>query len=660
MSCRALFHETLPSLLTGDPGSAVDRLTKWAAERGPAIELNPLLRLAIHRSGQPLLYYLKLINLWKRLGEPMLKPNATRRKLLLLTDTTPDNLAPLLKLFAAAYGVELDVEVPPFDSVEQIALTATCDSAAGSFVGRICNPSLTDEGRITNPSYHRAVPGLVLLSLSEHWLARYLGTAALVSRTALSQTQEMLARVIAGLKARGAEHLLVTNFTPPAYARPSGWASVPDATGWNQAIARLNVWLADQQDAPTHIVDLADAMFEAGGRVAAGRVSFLRGKMAFEPAGLIAAAREIATAVAQLLGKSHRALVTDWDNTLWGSEVAEAGSHGIVCGRDTPDGLAYTKVQEYLRGLSATGVLLAGVSRNDPVVARVFRENPDLVLRDEDFATTRVGFGPKSAAIGEVARDMGFGPEFLVFVDDSPFELAEAVAALPYLDVLLAGPEPEATLRALSESRFFNAVSLSAEDLQRATASRALKEQREFQTGFTDLESFLKEIRIRIDVAGLTDANRPRVVQMLQKSNQFNLTTRRHGDAELRRMVADGATIGVFSYSDAFGPQGVISVVILVPDGDSVRVESWVMSCRVLNRTVEQAVFAWIIEQADGREIIGELWPTEKNRLVRGLYHSLGFGLESRDTATGHEVWRFATTDAVATPRHYAQLRRAA
>src|SRR5262245_59376941 len=118
MSCRALFHETLPSLLNGDAGAAVDRLTKWAAERVPSSDLIPLLRLAIHRPGQPYLHYLKLVNLWKRLGEPMLKPNPTRRKLLLLTDSTADNLAPLLKLFAAAYGVELEVEFPPFDSVE--------------------------------------------------------------------------------------------------------------------------------------------------------------------------------------------------------------------------------------------------------------------------------------------------------------------------------------------------------------------------------------------------------------------------------------------------------------------------------------------------------------------------------------------------------------
>jgi FkbH-like protein len=629
MTPRALFHDTLPALLAGDAGAAVDRLTAWVAEHGPAAELFPLLRLAIHRPGQPFLYYLKLVNLWKRLGGPMLKPNPTRRKLLLLTDTTADNLPPLVKLFAAAFGVELEVQVPPFDSVEQVALGA--------------------------PGY-AGEPQLVVLSLSEHWLARYLGIGPLVARPALAQTQDVLDRLLAALRARGAEHLLVTNIAPRAYAPAAGMVTAGEGLGWNQAVARLNVWLADRQDGRTHVIDLADAVHGAGGRPAAGRVSYLRSKMAFEPAGLVAASREIASAVVQLLGKSHRAVVTDWDNTLWGGEVAEAGAHGIVCGRDTPDGLGYTAVQEYLRGLAATGVLLAGVSRNHPSVRRVFAENRELVLREDDFASVRVGFGPKSAAIGEVAGELGFGPEFLVFVDDSPFELAEAVAAHPHLDILRAGPDPEATLRALSESRFFNAVSLSAEDLARGAASRALRDQRAVRANFADPEAFLREIRIRIDVAGLTAANLPRVVQLFQKSNQFNLTTRRHGEADLRRLAAAGAAVGVFSYEDAFGPQGVISAVVLVPDGDAVRVESWLMSCRVLNRTVEQAVFAWAVDQAAGRDVIGEYLPTEKNGLVRGLYRSLGFELESHDAGTGREVWRFATRAAGQLPAHHAEL----
>ncbi|HEX3151270.1 MAG TPA: hypothetical protein VHR66_24545 [Gemmataceae bacterium] len=634
MTAHPLLHETLGPLLAGDASSAVDRLTQWATANGPSSEIHPLLRVAIFRPGQPYLYYLKVLNLWRRVGKPALKPNATRRQVLLLTDYTADNLAPLLTLFAAAYGVELEVQVPPFDSVEQLA-----------FVGPPCTTEAT----------------IVVLSLSEHWLERYLGTAALVSRAAIKHAEEMIERILAGLKRQGTERILVTNFALRAYAMPSGMVCVPDAVGWNLAIASLNIWLADQQDATTHLVDLADAIHDAGGRAAIGRVSYFRGKMAFETTGTVAAAREIATAVAQLAGKAHRALVTDWDNTLWGGEVAEAGSHGIVCGRETPDGLAYLSVQNSMRGLTATGILLAGVSRNDPDVVSVLRENAGLAIKESDFASLQIGFGQKSAAISQVARDLGFGTEFMTFVDDSLFELAEAIAVHPDLDVLLAGPEPEATLRSLTESRFFNAVALSPEDLQRGSAARALKEQRHLQANCTDLESFLREIRIRIDVDELTDANLPRVVQLIQKSNQFNLTSRRHGEAELKRLIDAGVFVGVFSYEDAFGSQGIVSVVLLMPDGDAVRIDSWLMSCRVLNRTVEQAVFTWIIEQAGGRDIIGEYIPTAKNGLVRELFRSLGFELVSQDVAKGRTEWRYSAAGrAAGAPKFFAHLRQAA
>lgn len=631
-----LVQRILPRLFQGACGEAVDLLQRHIAEHGPAADSLALVRLAAQRTGQNALYYLKLFNVWNGQGQPALKPNVVQRKLRLLTDYTSDNLAPLLKLFAATYGVQLDVQVSAFDSVEQLALDP--------------HSSLELDSQT-----------IVVVSLSEHWLERYLGKVALVADESIARTQAMLDNIVAGLKSRRPQQILITNFAPRAYARPAGLVRVANHCGWNHAVARLNLALVERDAADVHVIDLAEALFAAGGRQATGRVSYFRSKMAFESLGTIAVAREIASTVGQLLGKSHRALVTDWDNTLWGGEVAEAGSHGVICGLDSPDALAYCQVQEFMKSLTSTGTLLAAVSRNDPQVAKILTENVDLALRADDFATLQIGFQPKSQSIAQAAQDLGFGSEFMVFVDDSLFELAEAVTMHPYLDVLLAGPEPEATLRALSESRFFNAVSLQQADLERGVAAQALKQQRDFQASFTNIEEFLQEIRIRIDVAPLNDTNVARVVQMFQKSNQFNLTTRRHGEHDLRQIVDHGGTVGVFSYEDAFGSQGMISVVNLVPRGDSIEIESWVMSCRVLNRTVEQAVCHWIVEQAAGREIVGHYLPTEKNNLVRGLYRSLGFELVAHDATSGHETWRLTTSSPAAKlPKHYAELRSAA
>ncbi|MBL8827847.1 MAG: HAD-IIIC family phosphatase, partial [Planctomycetaceae bacterium] len=451
-----LVQGVLPRLFQGACGEAVDLLQRHIVEHGPTPDSLALLRLAAQRTGQNALYYLKLWNLWNGQGQPALKPNVAVRKLRLLTDYTSDNLAPLIKLFAATFGVHLDVQVSAFDSVEQLALDA-------------------------NSSLELDAQTLVVLSLSEHWLERYLGKAALVTDEALARTQTMLDNIVAGLRARRPAQILVTNFTPRAYARPTGLARVGGACGWNHAVARLNVALVERAEPGVNVIDLAEALFAAGGRAVAGRLSYFRSKMAFESAGTIAAAREIAVSLAQLLGKTHRAVVTDWDNTLWGGEVAEAGSHGVVCGVDSPDALAYLQVQEFMRSLTSTGTLLAAVSRNDPRVVAILDENRDLALRAADFASLQISFQPKSQSIAQVSRELGFGSEFMVFVDDSLFELAEAVTMHPYLDVLLAGPEPEATLRALSESRFFHAVSLEQADLERGAAAQALKQQRDFQ-----------------------------------------------------------------------------------------------------------------------------------------------------------------------------------
>jgi len=630
-----LVQEVLPHLFQGRAIQGV-ALLEQHAPLGPDPHWLGLLRLAIQRPGQPLLYYLKLRNLWARLGRPALKPNAARAKVVLLTDYTADGLAPLVALFAAGLGVQVEVAVAPFDSVEQLALDS------------LSSLSLTPQHT-------------VILSLSEYWLKRYLGGGPLVAEQGLAQAQGMIEKIVTALLERQPVQVLVTNFAGRAYPRPGSLVCQGDRLGWNRAMARLGDWLGTLVGPRVALVDLAEAVFEAGGRAALGRLSYLRSKMIFEPAGTIAVARELAGALAHVSGKTHRALVTDWDNTIWGGEVADAGSHGVVCGLDSPDALAYHLVQQFIKSLPSTGVLLGAVSRNDPAVQKIFEDNQDLPLRLEDFASLQVSFTPKSAAIDRVCGDLGFGPEFLVYLDDSLFELAEVLTAHPSIDVLLAGPDGECTLRTLSEARFFNAVSLFGEDMHRAEAARALKQQRDLQAGFNSLEEFLKSIRIRLEVAPLQDRNRQRVVQMFQKSNQFNLTTRRHREQDLERLQDQGALIGVFSYEDTFGSQGVIAVINLVPRPEALVVESWVMSCRVLNRTVEQAVFAWMVGQAAGRPIRGEYLATEKNGLVKSLYERLGFTRTGQDTATGAELWEYRPGACqTRLPDHYTEIRFAA
>lgn len=202
-------------------------------------------------------------------------------------------------------------------------------------------------------------------------------------------------------------------------------------------------------------------------------------------------------------------------------------------------------------------------------------------------------------------------------------------------------------------------MALSDADLLRTEAAHSLKLQREARDDFTSIEDFLQEIDITLEVHPLSEPNLARVVQMFQKSNQFNLTTRRHGETELKQLQSQSGRIGVFSYTDKFGTQGIISVITLVESDEVVEIESWLMSCRVLNRTVEEAVFCWATQIADHRPLVGEYIPTEKNKLVKDLYPRLGF--EHLDTveSTGTERWRYNPSQGRQLPKHFVSLRAA-
>jgi FkbH-like protein len=628
------FHEIVNDLLSGQPKQGLRKLQAAArAEAEPSLALLSALRLAIQQPSQTPLYYQKLGNIWQRWGRPPLKPNPMQRKLLLLADSTVDGLNPLLTVFCAAWGIEVEVHTPTFDSIEQLALS----SSPGEGV--------VIDGETT-----------VILLGSERWLARYLGDAALVSSEQLERFKSLFQSVLQGLSAQGPRDVLVSTFSPRTFPLPGGMVQQGDSMGWELARLRINEWLAGEQRPGLHLVDLSEALFLAGGQATLGQRSYFRAKIAWEQAGAVAVCRELASAYANVCGKGHRAVATDWDNTLWGGVVADDGFHGVDVGLDTPDGLAYLRVQEFFKGLKCLGILVAAVSRNPPRMCDIFQENQNLALSLDDFSSVQVSFSPKSESLGRASAELGFGTEFVVFVDDSLFELVESLQVHPYLDVVRAGPEPTETLERLTHSRFWSAVSLSDADLGRAEAAKSLKQQRELRTTFRSVEDFLAEIKIRIEVETLTEANLPRVTQLFQKTNQFNLTTRRHSRDDLLAMREGGTKFGVFSYADSFGSQGIISVVALEARDETMWFESWLMSCRVLNRSVEEAVFCWAAAHAGERELWGECLPTAKNELVRGLYERCGMSLVERDEESGRTVWSRPGGDASPLPTHFAQL----
>lgn len=573
-----------------------------------------MIRQAVFLPDQSSLYYTRVHNLWINSGKPPLKPNFVKQNIILLTDFTANNLIPLLSLFCAAYGVEVQIDIPDFDSVEQ----SIFDPVSGLEIKE---------------------SDIVILILSEHWLIRYLGYACLVRKEDIERAKSAYLSIIEAIKHKNPNYILITNFPGWSYPLPGGTVIFDsDYYGISAALDQMNDFVWSLKIDNIYPINLLEAIMRAGGRAALGNISYFRARMAYEPKGTIAAAHEIATAIVNICGKTHRALVTDWDNTLWGGVLAEAGSNGVICSQDSPDGLGYYLVQKYLKALKSIGIILATASKNNPEASKIFAENPNFAIKADDFISMQTSWAPKSQAIERIKEEVGFGEEYMVFLDDSIFEMAEVFSVHPSIDLLHAGPDPEKTLRKLSDSRFFNVFLISQDDLLRNDRSKSLQRQKELKATFSNINDFLCNLKIILKVTLFNEGNKGRVLQMFQKTNQFNMTTRRHKDNDLLHMKEKGAIIATFSYEDNFGPQGLISVVILLPEATRLYIESWLMSCRVLNRTVEYAVFNWILGKSGGKQIVGEYIPTAKNGIISDLYQRLGFILE-KVSEQGIETW---------------------
>lgn len=612
-----ILTQFLSALFSGNTTEMLRYLKEESIKNEPSPLSLAMLRIAIQQPGFTSMYYRQLLNHWRHLKCPPLKPNSTASNMVVVADATMNGMPDLLEIFSAAYGINLNVRLSEYDSVEQQVFAS-------------------------NNQLNIKSSDIVVVILSEQWLRRHLGSTTLISLQKLIALKNLLKNIFDSIQALKPAKILIGNFPSRSYIGVGGTLVLENYLGWSQAITHLNDWLSTQVNENICLLDVSEAISLAGGSRALGRLSYFRAHIPFEESGMITVCREIAAATANVLGKAHRALLTDFDNTLWGGEIGELGLE-VNSRIDNPDGLGYQLLQNYIRDLKALGILLAAVSRNDPSVAAILDNSSDIILKQTDFASMQINWGAKSKSVSHVVKDFQFGTEFMLFVDDNPVEIAEVLSMHPYIDIILAGPSPDRTLERLCEARYFNTVLVFESDLERHNRQLMIRQQNETQATFRTTEEFLNSLNIQITVEDLTENNEPRVVQLLQKTNQFNLTTRRHQLNDLKTLKEEGAQFGIFSYSDNFGHQGIISVVILLKEKDQIKIDSWLMSCRVLNRGVENTVFKWILQVAQKNAIIGEYIATQKNGLVRELFHQLGFQSMNNDTNEGAEYWIFNT-----------------
>jgi FkbH-like protein len=329
---------------------------------------------------------------------------------------------------------------------------------------------------------------------------------------------------------------------------------------------------------------------------------------------------------------------------MWGGVIGDDGLSGIKLGQGDATGESFVAFQRYIKALAERGVILAVCSKNEDANAREpFEKHPDMVLKLDDISCFVANWEDKAANIRRIAQELNIGLDALVFVDDNPAERSIVRRLVPEVAVPELPVDPADYLRVLDSGRYFDAVSISNEDFQRTQYYKANAERRQTASAVGDIQQFLASLEMRGPIGPIGEMELERSVQLIGKSNQFNLTTRRYSAADLQAMIdsPDWETRYV-KLIDKFGDNGLISVLLARQEGDALAIDTWLMSCRVLKRGVEQMLLNNVVEAARARgltRVTGQYLPTAKNVLVKDHYASLGFTCVSdTDGATSWEL----------------------
>ena len=348
--------------------------------------------------------------------------------------------------------------------------------------------------------------------------------------------------------------------------------------------------------------------------------------------------------VAAKLGRSYKALVLDLDNTLWGGVIGDDGLEGIVLGQGSALGEAFIAFQSYARELSRRGVILAVCSKNDTANAtEPFDKHPEMLLKQADIASFVANWSDKAANIRAIATHLNIGLDSLVFVDDNPFERALVRQELPMVAVPEVGDDPASYAQTIADAGDFEGVAVTQEDRERAGQYQGNQLREALKASATDLPSYLRSLDMELTWRRFDKSGLSRTTQLINKTNQFNLTTRRYSEADVLAVMQDNRCFGLqLRLLDRFGDNGVISVVIgKMQDNDDLLIDTWLMSCRVLGRQVEPTTLNLIASQAQqlgARWLVGEYIPTKKNGMVRDHYARLGFQLVEETDAGSRAV----------------------
>ena len=544
-------------------------------------------------------------------------------KLGLVSNGTTDLLIPGLIISALRYGISLDIVSSDFDQAMQQAV---------------------DPDSIINA----AKPDAILIALDYRAFAFGSGTWGISPKgTSGREGIEQLLEIRDGFRKNcGAACILQTLAMPPNVVLGNIDSYIDGML--RSEIDRFNAELIKTISAGTDtLLDIASIVQRIGANHWFDERQWLMARLPMANEYIPLYAEYVARLVSALRGKTRKCLVLDLDNTLWGGVIGDDGIAGIVIGQGSPAGEAYLSLQRYALELKSLGVILAVCSKNDDETARsVFREHPEMLIKENDIAAFTANWENKAGNLMEIARILNIGLDSLVFVDDNPAERDIIRQFLPQVAVPELPADPAMVPRTLASAGYFETVTFNQEDRLRSEQYIANAQRNLALEGSGGMDEFLRSLEMKMTITPFDKIGRKRITQLINKTNQFNLTTRRYKEAEVEKFETDPQYITLqVRLADRFGDNGMVSVIICRQEGIIWEIDTWLMSCRVIKRRAEDAICDELVSlaKASGITLLRGLYiPNERNALVSHHYENLGFR-RSADSG-GAEIWEMDIT----------------
>ena len=530
-------------------------------------------------------------------------------KIAIASNINVDFLGEYMERYLSNHGIEAEIYLSGFNQIAQEVLDP--NSSAKRF----------------DPDYF-----LIFLDIEEYLWELLLDKALTdhLKEEAMKKVEELIE--IFEKASDEFKYILVNN----VFIRPIGTALLEYNTGYSlkELEMEINRKLLEiaRRRRNIYIVDYKSMIEEWGWKNLYDSKLFYLGSIRFNKKGFEELAKLYGRYIRSISGKIKKVLVLDADGVLWGGIIGEDGISGIKLDVQK-EGRIYRDFQRVVAGLNQKGIVLALNSKNNEEdVKEVFKNHQGMVLKEEDFAVMKINWRDKVTNMMEISKELNLGLDSFVFIDDSEFERGFIKRELPQVVV----PDfPEDVSKLLEfideiEREYFPKVKLTEEDKKRGQMYKAQVKREELRKRVKTLDDFLRSLKMRMYV-GLVDNNTiGRVAQLTQRTNQFNMTTRRYTEEDIRRMEEEGYKIYWMRLEDKFGDNGIVGVIIIGYEGNKARIDTFLMSCRVIGRKAEDA-FIWYVEEEmmkEGiEEIEAEYIPTKKNTLVKEKYEELGYKL---------------------------------